>query len=137
MLGPANSREPVLHPIGEQPPAVQQSHPRLALPRLPHVFCSVATHPPHIYKVGQEQRYPPPGPATGRNMSMRVVNQENVASFYIRSGSEPWRMVVSYKVAGYNHNMADGFMSFRPAIFATGMGRARFSQLAYKAMNKR
>jgi xylan 1,4-beta-xylosidase len=91
----------------------------------------------HIYKVGQEQRYPPPGPATGRNMSMRVVNQENVASFYIRSGSEPWRMVVSYEVAGYNHNMADGFMSLRPAIFATGMGRARFSQITYKAMSQR
>ena len=48
MLGPANSREPVLHPIGEQPPAVQQSHPRLAPPRLPHVFCSVATQTPNL-----------------------------------------------------------------------------------------
>ena len=29
-------------------------------------------------------------------MSMRVVSDENVATFYIRSGTKPWRKVVSY-----------------------------------------
>lgn len=86
----------------------------------------------HTYKVGQEQGYPPPGPSEGRRFSLRIVNDDNVASFYIRSGEKTWRKVVSYEVAGYNHNMGDGFMSLRPAMFACGDGKAVFSGLTYK-----
>jgi beta-xylosidase len=87
----------------------------------------------HTYKVGHEQGYPPPGAAEGRKMSMRVVNDENVASFYLRSESGFWRKIVSYEVSGYNHNIADGFMSLRPALFASGDGRVRFTALTYRA----
>lgn len=87
----------------------------------------------HTYKTGHEQGYPPPGPGEGRTISLRVVNDENVASFYIRSGQRPWRKVVSYEVSGYNHNMADGFLSLRPAIFASGNGKVTFSALRYEA----
>jgi xylan 1,4-beta-xylosidase len=41
--------------------------------------------------------------------------------------------VIDYEVAGYNHNMADGFLSLRPAIYASGEGSARFRSLSYKA----
>ena len=68
--------------------------------------------------------------------SLRIVNDDNVASFYIRSGGKPWRKVVSYEVAGYNHNMADGFISLRPALFACGGGKATFSGLTYQAALK-
>ncbi len=87
----------------------------------------------HTYKVGREQGYPPPGPAEGRQMSIRVVNDENVVTFYIRSGTKPWRKVVSYEVSGYNHNMADGFISLRPALFASGSGEVTFRRLTYRA----
>jgi xylan 1,4-beta-xylosidase len=90
----------------------------------------------HTYKLGREQGYPPAGPAEGRAFSLRVVNQENIASFFIRSGTKPWRKVVSYEVSGYNHNMADGFMSLRPAFFASGAGAARFSGWAYRGSNR-
>ena len=66
-------------------------------------------------------------------MSMRVVNDDNVATFYIRSGIKPWRKVVSYEVSGYNHNMADGFISLRPALFASGSGEVTFRRLTYRA----
>ena len=66
-------------------------------------------------------------------MSMRVVNDDNVATFYIRSGTRPWRKVVSYEVSGYNHNMADGFISLRPALFASGAGEVTFRTLTYHA----
>lgn len=89
----------------------------------------------HTYKVGHEQGYPPPGPAEGRRLSMRVVNDANVASFFVRSGAKSWRKVVSYDVSCYNHNIADGFMSLRPALFAAGSGDAVFSALTYRAGN--
>lgn len=87
----------------------------------------------YTYKVGHEQGYPPPGPAEGRRLSLRVVNDENVVSFYVRSGAKPWRKIVSYEVSGYNHNIADGFMSLRPALFASGTGKVNFSTLVYQA----
>jgi beta-xylosidase len=92
------------------------------------LFCGVGANQTalHAYKLGKEQGYPSPGPAVGAMLSLRVVNDENVASFFIRSGSGPWRRVISYEVSGYNHNMGDGFMSLRPAIFVAGAGRARF-----------
>jgi xylan 1,4-beta-xylosidase len=99
------------------------------------LFCGVgATRDSlHIYKLGKEPVYPPPGPGVGEHFSLRVVNDENVASFYIRSGSLAWRRIVSYEVGGYNHNMADGFMSLRPAVYAAGSGRARFSAVKFAA----
>ena len=39
--------------------------------------------------------------------------------------------VVSYEVYGYNHNMADGFLSLRPAIYASGA--LTFSGAKYRA----
>jgi xylan 1,4-beta-xylosidase len=87
----------------------------------------------HSYKIGQEQGYPPPGLAEGRTLSLRVINDENVASFFIRSGTKPWRKIVSYEVSCYNHNIADGFMSLRPALFVSGAGMATFAGLTYRA----
>ncbi len=100
------------------------------------LFCGLGTHADtlHTYKSGTEQTYPPPGPGEGRRVSLRVVNDENVASFFIRAEGGAWRKVVSYEVAGYNHNMADGFMSLRPAIFASGDGAVVFRSLSYRAL---
>lgn len=87
----------------------------------------------HAYKLGREQAYPQPGPAEGRKFSLRIVNDENAVSFHIRLGAKHWRLPVSYEVSGYNHNMADGFMSLRPALFASGTGTAVFTALTYRA----
>ncbi len=99
------------------------------------LFCGIGAEADelHTYKVGQEQSYPPPGPAVGRTLSMRMVNDENVVTFLISAIGRPWRTVVSYEVSGYNHNMADGFMSLRPALFASGSGAVTFRSLSYRA----
>jgi xylan 1,4-beta-xylosidase len=62
-----------------------------------------------------------------------VINNENVASFFIRPPGGAWRRIISFEVAGYNHNMADGFMSLRPALFAAGPGEVVFRALGYAA----
>jgi len=64
-------------------------------------------------------------------LSLRVINDENVASFFVRAENSAWRKAVSYEVSGYNHNMADGFVSLRPALFASGGGEAIFRALRY------
>jgi xylan 1,4-beta-xylosidase len=99
------------------------------------LFCGLGAEAGRLrtYKHGLEQDYPPPGPAGGRRMKMRVVNDEDVASFFVNYG-QGWRRVVSYEVSGYNHNMADGFMSLRPALFAAGSGSGLFRSLEYRAL---
>jgi hypothetical protein len=37
-------------------------------------------------------------------------------------------------VSGYHHNTAGGFMSLRPALYASGQGTARFRALRYQAL---
>jgi hypothetical protein len=37
-------------------------------------------------------------------------------------------------VSGYHHNVAGGFMSLRPALYAAGQGQVRFRRLVYRAL---
>ncbi len=99
------------------------------------LFCGLGAEADalHAYKTGTLQAYPSPGPAAGRRLSLRVVNDENVASLFVRADGGAWRQAVSYEVAGYNHNMADGFVSLRPALFAAGDGEVVFRGLRYRA----
>lgn len=101
------------------------------------LFCGLGSDGAALtaWKLGKTNGYPSPGPAVGRRMSLKVRNEENVASFYIRSEDGPWRRAISFEVSGYNHNMADGFMSLRPALFASGEGRAVFRGLTYWAFD--
>jgi xylan 1,4-beta-xylosidase len=100
------------------------------------LFCGVGAQAERLtaYKGGAEQGYPSPGAAEGPALSLRVVNDENVATFFIRRAGGAWRKIVSYEVSGYNHNMADGFLSLRPALFAAGGGEVVFRALRYRAL---
>ncbi|MDT0510098.1 family 43 glycosylhydrolase [Novosphingobium sp. MMS21-SN21R] len=88
----------------------------------------------HQYKTGVEPFYPPAGPSMGRKMHFRVVNDENVASFYQGRDGQTWQLVRSYEVSGYNHNIGDGFLSLRPAIFAAREGSVSFRRLQYRSL---
>lgn len=85
----------------------------------------------HTYSLGQEQLLPPAGPAPARRMRMRVVNDFNTATFFYGLVDGPWTKVSSFDVEGYNHNMAGGFLSLRPAVFVAGQGRAVFRAMRY------
>lgn len=87
----------------------------------------------HAYRLGQEERWPPGGPASVRRMYMRVRNDENIATFFYSQDGVRWTKERSFEISGYNHNMADGFLSLRPAIYAAGTGSAIFRSLAYRA----
>lgn len=100
------------------------------------LFCGVSLSEGklHAYRIGNEERWPPGGPASVRRMQMRVVNRENVATFFYKPGEGLWKKERSVEVAGYNHNVADGFLSLRPGIFASGNGRVTFRDLTYRAL---
>jgi xylan 1,4-beta-xylosidase len=87
----------------------------------------------NAYKHGGRNGYPSPGPAPGRRFGVRVVNDEDVASFFVRPEGGAWRLAISFEVSGYNHNMGDGFVSLRPALFAAGDGEVVFRSLRYAA----
>lgn len=87
----------------------------------------------HAYRLGQEERWPPGGPASVRRMYMRVRNDENIATFFYSHDGVRWTKERSFEISGYNHNMADGFLSLRPAIYAAGTGSATFRSLTYRA----
>jgi xylan 1,4-beta-xylosidase len=87
----------------------------------------------HAYRIGQEERWPPGGPASSKRMQLRLVNDENVVTFFYSTDGKSWKKERSFEVAGYNHNVADGFLSLRPGVFAAGSGRAVFRNLSYRA----
>ena len=87
----------------------------------------------HAYRIGQEERWPPGGPATTRRLHLRAVNDENVVTFFHSLDGKSWTKERSFEVAGYNHNVADGFLSLRPGIYASGKGGVTFRNLTYRA----
>lgn len=86
------------------------------------------------YRIGQEERWPPGAQTTARRLHLRLVNQENVVSFYHSADGRSWTKERSFEVAGYNHNVADGFLSLRPGFYASGAGQAVFRSLVYRAL---
>lgn len=88
----------------------------------------------HAYRIGQAERWPPGAPTEARRLHLRLVNRENVVTFYYGADGHSWTKERSFEVAGYNHNVADGFLSLRPGFYAAGDGKATFRSLAYRAL---
>lgn len=91
----------------------------------------------HAYRIGQEERWPPGGPASSRRMHLRVRNDENIVTFFHSLDGRKWTKERSVEVAGYNHNVADGFLSLRPAFYAAGEGSVTFRALTYRGLADR
>jgi xylan 1,4-beta-xylosidase len=97
-------------------------------------FCGVAADPKrlHSYKMGAAPFFAPPRPPVGSRLFLRLRNDENVASFFYSLDGRDWSKLEDYEVSGYNHNVADGYLSLRPAIFASGDGDVTFRSLNYR-----
>jgi beta-xylosidase len=74
----------------------------------------------------------PPG---GRSVRIRLTNDRNIVTYHTRSADGVWKKFPrQMEVSGYNHNVRNGFLSLRPAIYAAGQGSARFGNLVYRAL---
>lgn len=70
-----------------------------------------------------------------RKLHLRLVNDRNIVSLYTSADGRQWtRFRTIMEVSGYNHNVADGFISLRPAIYAAGQGEVRFRNVRYQAL---
>jgi beta-xylosidase len=89
----------------------------------------------HAYRIGQQERWPAGTAMPRRTLRLRLVNDENVVTFYYSTDrGARWTKERSFEVAGYNHNVADGFLSLRPGLYAAGGGTVVFSGLRYQAI---
>jgi xylan 1,4-beta-xylosidase len=88
----------------------------------------------HNYKLGQELRFAPNTASTSVHLYMRARNLNNVVSFFESNDGVRWTKANSYEVTGYNHNVGDGFLSLRPALFASGEGAVLFKTWTYRAI---
>ena len=100
------------------------------------LFCGlgVGTEKLHAWRIGQEERWPSGAKIDTRRLFLRLVNDEEVVTFYYSRDGRSWTKERSFEVAGYNHNVADGFLSLRPGLYATGDGKATFRNLTYRAL---
>ena len=98
-------------------------------------FCGVASDLKrlHAYKMGAPPYFEPSVAAIGPRLFLLVKNDKNVASFFYSADGKSWILHKSFEVSGYNHNVADGFQSLRPAIFASGDGSVAFRSFTYAA----
>ena len=100
------------------------------------LFCGLGlgTEKLHAWRIGQEERWPAGAPIDTPRLFLRLVNDEEVVTFYHSRDGKSWTKERSFEVAGYNHNVADGFLSLRPGLYATDGGKAVFRNLTYRAL---
>lgn len=73
--------------------------------------------------------------ALPRTMHLRLVNDRNIVTMYTSADGKTWtRADPIIEVSGYHHNVADGFLSLRPALYAAGQGEVRFRNFRYQAL---
>ncbi|MBC2666460.1 family 43 glycosylhydrolase [Novosphingobium flavum] len=97
------------------------------------LFCGLATDGTILrrYKLGKPMVYPALNLEVGGRIFVRMLFKDDIAQFFVSRDGKAWTRVMAMEVSGYNHNMAGGFLSLRPALFAAGSGAARFSELHY------
>ncbi|HEX7871289.1 MAG TPA: family 43 glycosylhydrolase [Sphingobium sp.] len=98
-------------------------------------FCGIASDPNRLraYMLGEENPFEARVPAIGRRLHFRLVNEDQVGRFYYSADGRTWVLHRSYEVSGYNHNMAGGYLSLRPALFAAGTGTVTLRNMVYSA----
>jgi beta-xylosidase len=64
--------------------------------------------------------------------TLRLVNDRQELDFYYKLPGEPWkRTEESAEVSGMHHNVLGGFLDLRPAVYASGSGKATFRNFRY------
>jgi beta-xylosidase len=98
-------------------------------------FCGIATDGNwfHAYVLGSENAFEARTPGIGGRLYMKLINEDQVGRFYYSVDGHDWVLHRSYEVGGYNHNIAGGYLSLRPALFASGNGTLTIRSMRYAA----
>lgn len=89
-----------------------------------------------LHRYGMDQRTTPKPAGMNNKLRIRVTNNRHILTIHTSTDTgKTWvKYGVQMDVSGYHHNVAYGFMSLRPAIYAAGKGKVRFSNLVYRAL---
>lgn len=89
-----------------------------------------------LHRYGLDQRTTAKPAGMANSLRMRMTNNRHIVTFHTsHDGGKTWQKYgTQMEVSGYHHNVASGFMSLRPAIYAAKDGKVRFSRLVYRAL---
>jgi beta-xylosidase len=86
------------------------------------------------YGKGDIAVFPKQAPV-GRHYFLRLRNNHHIVTTWYSPDGRHWtKHWMQFEVSGYNHNVAGGFLSLRPGLFAAGSGEVRFRNFKYKAL---
>lgn len=86
------------------------------------------------YRKGDITTFDKPA-AIGRHFFLRLRNNRHVVTLWHSPDGRNWtKHWMQMEVSGYHHNVAEGFLSLRPALIATGAGEVRFRNFKYQAL---
>ncbi len=89
----------------------------------------------HRYGTDKTQLRPKNAAQPGTRLWLRLVNDRHVVSLFHSADGHRWsRYGEGMEVSGYHHNVAGGFVSLRPALYAAGRGEVRFRNFRYQAL---
>ena len=88
-----------------------------------------------LHRYGMDRVLPKPADV-GRRFLLRARNDRQILTLhYSVDGGLSWQKFgVQMDVSGYHHNVAYGFLSLRPAIYAAGNGQVQFRDFRYRAL---
>lgn len=86
-----------------------------------------------LHRYGLERPRSGDIPAGVQRLWMRLENDHHVVTGWFSLDGERWeKFGVQMEVSGYHHNTVFDFLSLRPALYAAGSGKVRFSRLVYR-----
>lgn len=88
------------------------------------------------YSGGRRTHWREPAPAVDC-MALRVRNDQHIVTGWYRLPGGEWtRHAVRYETSGYHANTVGDLLSLRPALYATGSGKARFRAFRYRPLDQ-
>jgi xylan 1,4-beta-xylosidase len=86
------------------------------------------------YWKGDITPFPKPTPI-GQHYFLRLRNNHHIVTVWYSPDGTYWtKHWMQFEVSGYHHNVAGGFLSLRPALFAAGSGEVRFRNFCYRPL---
>ena len=66
-------------------------------------------------------------PVTSRHLWFRLRNDQHIVSAWYSFDGKQWTKIPkACDTSGYHHNLAEGFLSLQPGIYAAGKGEVSF-----------
>ncbi len=99
----------------------------------PELYAGVGLHQDQIvfHLLGRSQTFDIP--ATSRHLWFRLKNDCHIISAWYSFDGKLWSKIpIACETSGYHHNMAEGFLSLQPGIYAAGEGTVTFRNFRYK-----